>query len=213
MTSSTTSPQPPKVAVWLVKLFAPAEDSESILGDLLEEFSRFASKAGVAFARRWFWRQTVKSITHLFVHGFGRAPWSTTAAVAGGFLLLRFVSGLPDMLLSAITDHYLAFWSTHFQAYVWVLKGMLIAHLIAILFAGAIVALVAKGREMVATMTLALARCGLIGVALVWVGMHGPIDAAWVLSSCADPCVIVIGGIIIRASRSAAVSLRSGGVI
>ena len=208
MTHPADMLQPPSLALRLINLFAPVEDSESIVGDLLEEFSHLASNAGVAFARRWFWRQTVKSITHLFGRGFLGAPWSTAAVVAGGFLLLKFVSGLPDMLLSVLTDRYLAFWSTHFQAYSWVLKGMLPAHLIAIMFVGKIVALVAKGREMVATMMLALVLSGLIGVALGWVGMHRSLDVAWMLSSCADPLVIVMGGAIIRTRRTAA-SLRS----
>ena len=211
MTSPADFLRPPRIAAWLINLFAPAEDSASIVGDLLEEYSRCASRSGVAFARRWYWRQTVKSIAHLFACGFRGAPWSTAAAVAGGFLLLRFVSGLPDMLLSAITDRYLAFWSTHFPAYVWVLRAMLPAHFIAITFVGAVVALLAKGREMVATMTLALALCGLTGVALMWVGMHRPIDVAWVLLSCADPFVIVMSGAIIGTRRSAAGTLRSGG--
>jgi hypothetical protein len=210
MTSPADFLQPPRIAVWLINLFAPAEDSASIVGDLLEEFSRLASRSGVAVARRWYWRQTGKSIAHLFGCGFRGAPWSTAAAAAGGFLLLKLVSGLPDMLLSAITDRYLSFWSTHFQAYVWVLRGMLMAHLIAITFVGAAVALLAKGREMVATMTLALALCGLMGVAWIWVGMHRPLDVAWVLLSCADPFVIVLSGAIIRTRRSAAVSLPSG---
>jgi hypothetical protein len=201
--------QPPRLAVWLISLFAPVEDSQSIAGDLLEEFSCFAAKEGVAFARRWYWRQTVKSLTHLFGRGFRSAPWSTIAAVAGGFLLLRFVSGLPGMLLSALTDRYLAFWSTHFQAYSWMLKGMLPAHLIAIMFVGAIVALVAKGREMVATMMLALVLSGLIGAAFVWVGMHRPLDVSWILSSSAEPLVIVMSGALVRTRRSAAASLRS----
>jgi hypothetical protein len=211
MTAPADFLQPPRVAVWLVSLFAPAEDSESIVGDLLEEFSRLESRAGVAFARRWYWRQTVKSMAHLIGRGFRDAPWSTTATVVGGFLLLRFVSGLPNMLLSAITDRYLAFWSTHFQAYLWVLKGMLGAHLIARMFVGAVVAGVAKGREMVATLALALILCGLIGAALLWVGMHGPLDVTWVLWSCADPFVIVVSGAIVRTGRSAARSLPSGG--
>ncbi len=37
--------QPPRVAVWLVGLFAPAEESESITGDLVEEFSQLASRS------------------------------------------------------------------------------------------------------------------------------------------------------------------------
>ena len=75
---------------------------------------------------------------NLFGSGYRAAPWSTTAAAVGGFLLHRFVSGLPHKLLSAVTDRYLAFWSTHFNAYIWVLKGMTPVHLIASLFVGCV---------------------------------------------------------------------------
>ena len=85
MTSPADFRQPPRIAVWLVNLFTPAEEAESILGDLLEEFSHLASKSGVAVARRWYWRQTVKTITHLVDSGFCVAPWSTTAVVVGDF--------------------------------------------------------------------------------------------------------------------------------
>jgi hypothetical protein len=201
--------QPPRIATWLVDLFTLPEE-ESILGDIVEEFSQLALRSGVPFARRWYWRQTVKTIAHLFGTGFRVAPWSTAAAVVGGFLLLRFASGLPDKVLSVITDRYLAFWSTHFQAYMWVLKGMVIGHLMASLFVGCMVALVAKGKEMVATMTLALVLCTLIGAALVWVATHLPIDVAWMLWSCADPLAIVVGGAIVRTRRSAATTQPSG---
>lgn len=210
MTSPADFVQPPRVASWLLNLFTPPDEEESILGDLLEEFSLLASKSGVAFARSWYWRQAVKTTVHLFGTAFRVAPWSTTAAVVGGFLLHRFVSGLPNKLLSAVTDKYLFYWSAHFQAYLWMLKGLLIAHLILWIFVGCMVALVAKGREMVATMTLVLAQCALIGTAWVWVAMHGPMGVAWMLWSCAGPCAIVLGGAIVRMLRSAAKPLPSG---
>jgi hypothetical protein len=210
MTSTAEFVQPPRIASWLLNLFTPPDEEESIQGDLLEEFSLLASKSGVAFARTWYWRQAVKTIAHLFATAFRVAPWSTTAAVVGGFLLYRFVSGLPDKLLSAVTDKYLFYWSAHFQTYIWVLKGMVIAHLIFWMFVGCMVALVAKGREMVATMTLVLVQCALIGTAWVWVAMHGPMGVAWMLWSCAGPCAIVLGAAIVRMLRSAAKPLPSG---
>ncbi|PYU25301.1 MAG: hypothetical protein DMG30_05885 [Acidobacteria bacterium] len=51
MTSQADFVRPARIAIWLVKLFASAEE-ESILGDLLEEYSNLALKSGVAFARR-----------------------------------------------------------------------------------------------------------------------------------------------------------------
>jgi hypothetical protein len=210
MISPAYSARPPRIATWLVNLFAPTgEEAESILGDLQEEFLLLASKSGIPFARRWYWRQTVKTIAHLFGAGFRDAPWSMAAAAVGGFLLLRFVSGLPDKLLSAVTDRYLAFWSTHFEAYSWMLNGMGIAHLTVVTFAGCVVALVAKGREMGATITLALVISALLGFALIW-GTHRPIEVTWILWSCPDPLVIVFGGAIVRTRRSAAKTPPSG---
>jgi hypothetical protein len=209
MTSPPDLVRPPRLATWLVDLFASTEE-ESILGDLLEEYSDLASKSGVAFARRWYWRQTMKTIAHLADTGFRVAPWSTAAAVAGGFLLHRFVSGLPDKVLSAVTDRYLMYWSTHFKAYIWMLNGMLIEHLVLSMFVGCVVALAAKGREMIATMTLALVPCALMGGALIWVATHRPLDVAWMLWLFADPFAIVVGGAIVRTRRSAAKPLPSG---
>jgi hypothetical protein len=209
MTSPPDLVRPPRLATWLVNLFASTEE-ESILGDLLEEYSDLASKSGVAFARRWYWRQTMKTIAHLADTGFRVAPWSTAAAVAGGFLLHRFVSGLPDKVLSAVTDRYLMYWSTHFKAYIWMLNGMLIEHLVLSMFVGCVVALAAKGREMIATMTLALVPCALMGGALIWVATHRPLDVAWMLWLFADPFAIVVGGAIVRTRRSAAKPLPSG---
>jgi hypothetical protein len=211
MTSTEDFVQPPRIANWLLNLFTSADEEESILGDLLEEFAHFAGTSGVAFARRWYWRQTVKTIAHLVSAAFRGAPWSTTAAIVGGFVLLQLLGGLPDKVLSAVTDRYLTYWSSHFKAYMfWATDGMLIAHLILSMFVGCVVAVAAKGRETVATMALSLILCAMIGFALVWVAAHRPVDAAWALSSCAGPFAIVIGGGIVRMLRSAAKPLPSG---
>jgi vacuolar-type H+-ATPase subunit I/STV1 len=156
----------------------------------------------VVFARRWYWRQTAKTITHLACAAFRSAPWTMAAAIVGGFLLHGFLSGLPDKFLSAVTDRYLMFWSAHFQAYTWVLNGVGIAHLMASLLVGCMVAWAAKGREMVATMALALVFCGMFAAALVWVATRRPIDVAWLLWACSGPFAIVMGGLIVRTRRS-----------
>jgi hypothetical protein len=202
MTSHAQFVRPPRLATWLVNLFVSGEE-ESMVGDLCEEFWQIASTAGAAPARRWYWRQSGKTIAHLFCTGFRAAWWRTVAAIVGGFFVGGFVNGLPDKALSAVTDRYILFWSSHFQAYMWVLKGMLIEHLILSILVGCIVASAAKGREMVATITLALVRCALIGAAVLWVATHLPLDVAWMLWSLADPFAIVVGGAIVRTRRSA----------
>lgn len=211
MTSPADFVQPPRIAGWLLNLFIPADDEESILGDMREEFAHFATMSGVAFARRWYWRQSVKTIAHLVNDAFHGSPWSTTAAIVGGLVLLHFVSGLPDKVLSAVTDRYLTYWSNHFKVYMfWATDGMLIAHLILSMFVGCMVAMATKGREMVATMALSLILCGLTGFGLLWVATHRPVNAAWVLWSFAGPCAVVLGGAIVRMVRSAAKPLPSG---
>ncbi len=203
MTAQANIAQLPRLATWLVNLFISAE-GESIVGDLSEEFFLFASKSGVAFARRWYWRQSLKTIRHLIVAGFLAAPASVTAVVIGGFFLHGFVLRLPEKLLSALTDRYLAFWSTHFEAYVWLLNGMSVELIVASMFVGCMVALAAKGREMIAATMLAFVFCVLIGSAWVWIGTHGPISVAWMLWSCSDPVAILVGGAMVRMRRSAA---------
>jgi hypothetical protein len=96
MTSKPYLIQPPRIAVWLLNLFALTEGAESILGDLLEEFSLLVSKSGASSARRWYWRQTIKTVPQLAGVGFRTAPWMTTAAVIGGFLLRKLLAPLVE---------------------------------------------------------------------------------------------------------------------
>jgi hypothetical protein len=209
-----SSIQPPRIAVWLVGLFTPDQEAESIPGDLLEEFSNLASTSGVPFARRWYWRQSVKTVVHLFGTGFRVAPWTTAAAVAGGYLLANFVHGLPDKVLLAVTNRYLGYWSNHLKAYMfWASDGMWAANLILSMFVGCMVALAAKGREMVATMTLAIVFSTMVGVAyFASVAKHWPMDLAlsWMLFQCSDKFAMIVGGVIVRTARSAARVRPSG---
>jgi hypothetical protein len=94
MRSQPVFAQPPRIAVWLITLFALAEEAESILGDLLEEFSLLAAKSGTHSARDWYWRQTVKTVPRLAGFAFRTAPWMTTTAVVGGLLLRKLVAPL-----------------------------------------------------------------------------------------------------------------------
>jgi hypothetical protein len=197
------SVHPPRVASWLLTLFVPAELAESIQGDLLEESSALASQSGLAVARSWYWRQTLRTIAH-FSSAAIRA-WSTLVVVLGGFLLLRFVSGLSEKFLALVTDKYLAYWSAHLHAYVWLLRGIPVAHVIGSLLVGCMVALAAKGREVVATIALALIPCVMIAFSLLWLARLWPFDETivWLLWQYADPFAIVAGGVLVRKFRSA----------
>jgi hypothetical protein len=195
---------PPRLARWLITLFTHAEEAESIEGDLLEEFSSIASQSGNGAARRWYWRQTLETIPHMAACGFRAAPVTTLATVVGGFLLFRFVYGLPDTFLMAVTDRYLYFWQSHFNAYVFLsTDGMLLVHLLALVLLGCVVALAAKGREMIAAMMLGVVVCATGGVALLWFMVTGrvPIDGWMLAFRFADPFAIVMGGALARMCR------------
>jgi hypothetical protein len=211
MMSRASHIQPPRIAVWLVDLFTPDERAESIQGDLLEEFSHLASKSGVPFARRWYWRQTVKTVSQLMVVGFRTAPWSTTAAIAGGFLLRRFISGLPERAIFAVLHRYQVY-EHHFNTYrFFASSGIDIGHVIVFMFVGCMVALAAKGREMVSTMALGLVFSAMaVFGSLVMVTRTGDYAFLWRLTwYFADSFAIVIGGAIVRTRRSAATTLPS----
>ncbi len=55
------TPQPPRLAVWLLALRLRAEWVDFVLGDLEEEFHARHS-ASPSTANRWFWRQTLRCL-------------------------------------------------------------------------------------------------------------------------------------------------------
>lgn len=204
MTQTAPRPRPPRLATWLVELFASADQAESILGDLHEEFSDIASKSGVVTARRWYWRQSAKAIFHLAGAAFRVAPWSLAGVVLFGFLLRGFSFSLPESLVVAILRTQRPYSNHHVMAYMnFLTYGIPIAHVLTAALIGCVMGFFAKGREVVATVTLALVLFVLVGSALVHVAMRGPMDVVWMLWSFADPSGIVCGGVIVRKIRSA----------
>ena len=146
--------QPPRIAAWLVNLFSAPREAESILGDLHEEFSALTAKSGGGFAQGWYWRQSIKTVVHLVAAGFRSAPWSTSAAILGGFLLMRVTFRSYQPAMTALLDRYLVY-EHHPSAYLFMLSdGILIGHVLVATLVGTLVALVSKGREMSATTIL-----------------------------------------------------------
>jgi hypothetical protein len=203
MTSPANFIQPPRAATWFVHLFTTTEE-ESILGDLLEEYFHLASRSGVSFARRWYWRQTLKTIAHLLCASFRVAPLATTAAVVGGFLLRRVVSRLVEPPIFAVLERYRVF-DHHFSTYLFFAStGIDIGHLIAFFFVGCVVALGAIEREMAATMTLGLIF-GVMAVAgsVATLTRTGDAASLWRLTwYFADSFALVVAGAIVRMHRA-----------
>jgi hypothetical protein len=198
---------PPTVAVWLINLFASTEEAESILGDLLEEFSVLAFESGLPSARSWFWRQTIKTVPRLAGFGFRNAPWITSFGVMSGFLLRKLVAPMVGSATFAVLDRYQAFFECHFSAYLFFAStGLDIEHLITFLLIGFIVALVAKQTEMVATIILAFiwGAMAVFGSAYAAIST-GNAESLWRLTwYFADSFAIVGAGIIVRTHRLAA---------
>ena len=205
--------QPPRVASWLVDLFISGEHTESISGDLLEEFSDLASKSGVACARRWYWRQSLKTIAFSIATPFRAAPWSIVITVVGGYVLLTCGLTWPERGMMAVLDfcrHHVTPYYTQqqVQTYLFVLgNAILIGHLLMSLLTGSIVAAVAKGREIVATVMLgfvwALTAGTLLGV-LISKQSSDTVNVIPILVyDIGISVMIVVGGVIVRQSRSA----------
>ena len=189
----------PRIASWLVYLFAPGEQAEAIVGDMIEE--------GVRDARSqwWYWREAVRTSVHLAAAAISSAPWLTAAAVVGGFLLIRYTGTVPEKTLVAVLDRYQVY-ENHFDAYRFLTYyGLLICHVLTMAMIGCVVALVARGREMVSTLTLAFVQTflALLGffVVLARTGHWGGMPLGWML---AFPAATVVGGIIVRTRRSPA---------
>jgi len=66
------TPEPPQLAVWLLKRFVTGYRSESLLGDLLEEYESGRTSA-------WFWRETIAAL-FLVVMRTARLLYSRRAA-------------------------------------------------------------------------------------------------------------------------------------
>ena len=207
---------PPRMAVWLVDLFIPNEQAESIPGDMLEEFTVLASRSGFVAARHWYWRQSVKTIANLIASEFRVAPLSILGIVLGGYLLLAPAGSLPEQIIVAVLNlrrHHVTPYYTWSQAQTylfWFNGGILVGRMLLSLVVGCLVATAAKSREMIATMTLVFVLCAMTCFGLVWLARGGaPIVWGMLPWYVADWFAILLGGAIIRIWRSASTTAPS----
>lgn len=204
---------PPRGAAWLVSLFANAEEAESIFGDLSEEFSRLGSQSGVARARRWYWRQALKSLPHLFAATLRASPWSATVAIAAGFLVRRLIGRLPEFATFAVIERF-AIYEHHFTFYKFLASTALdIEHIFTFLLVGCVVALVARQREMAPAIALS-AIFGVMALVGSVFGVMRSGDYGYLLRLSwyfADSLAVVAGAIVVRTLRSNRNDLRVQG--
>jgi hypothetical protein len=214
MTPQPSPARPPRLAAWLVDLFASREQAESILGDLSEEFSDLASRSGIANARRWYRLQSAKTIAHLAGAAFHATPPWLAVALFLGFLLSWLSAGLPAKLIIALLRTQRPYSSRHYEAYVWLLAyGIPIVSITQSLLIGCVVALLARRREMLGAIALGLLRAAPIAWLLfIFFGRTPlarpviPFLGPFLFSRALDLIGIVIGGVIVRKARSASAS-------
>jgi hypothetical protein len=136
--------QPPRIATWLVGLFI-TEEQTGKQEQITDRFSEMALTCGSGPARRWYWKQSAKTIVRHIAREFRTAPWLIVGAAFGGALLFYLGTeylGLIRVLTITILNH-------HMTPYT-----LLIISLLESLIVGCLVAGVAKRREMIATMSL-----------------------------------------------------------
>lgn len=192
--------QPPPAAAWLLSLFADGEECDHLLGDLSEEYFERASQAGRASARRWYWRQIIKSLPHLVGLSFRTAPVTTIFAVAAGFAFRKLMAPRIEPALFALIDRTQVY-EHHFSVYRFLAStGIDIAHLLAFLLVGAFVAVIARRRAMAPAIALGMIYAGMTVAAMVFVvakyhDLGYLLRIKWYFS---DDLAIVVGAALVR---------------
>ena len=197
--------QPPRIARWLLTLFTPAEVTESIMGDLLEEFSGLVIKSDLAFARGWYWRQTLRTIAHAGGNGVSSAPWLMLGVILGGLWLIGFATRSSAHAMQTFLDAH-RLYESHPNAYLfWSKFPLEIGRVIICGLVGAIVALAAKRMEIIAVIAVSLLQIALFFAAVVAVIARGEAWFQWfiVMLQWNGLCSIatVVGGAIVRTCR------------
>jgi hypothetical protein len=172
MTAPRQSVHPPRLASWLIGMFASPQQEEAIDGDLLEEFSEIEVSRGKSVARRWYWKQSLKTSVQLFWTAVRSAPGLIAVTTVGAFFFLWATQSLPARLLIGVLDHYHGFFDAHFDGWLFCMHygGLIVGWSVAILL-GCLIGVVAKGKEIAATATFGLFR--IVGapiptIALFW---------------------------------------------
>ena len=141
---------PPRVADWLLNLFVQPHQAPQILGDLREEFSALVSRRRLKYARRWYWRQTVKTVPHLFYAQLAQKPWHSLATVVVGTILL-WLTNLPHVAVER--NYYPADWPQWLR-FAWLLAFSPVNSLLTGILVGWIVTRV--GKSLAGTILLSL---------------------------------------------------------
>lgn len=189
------APRPPRFAAWLIRIFSPPGSPEAVAGDPS--------------------RQALRTIPYLLAEGFRTAPWTIAALVTAAFLLRWYVSmitgaAINDALDAALTRLHMYDADDPRPYLFWLTTSMLLIRWIQNALVGAALAAIAKGREMVATISLAAAGIVLavpsIGVAVARTGDFGVLRT--LSHALLFSVTIVLAGALVKTLRSRATTAR-----
>jgi len=192
--------QPPVIAIWLIDLLIPEAQKESVKGDLLEESSDLATKYGESSARSWYWRHSTRTIARLMF----RTPWVVAIAVFGAFFAVIAVAGF--ILVQRLDiDAYVPF--TKSATYLLFLYGTGTLELLA---ASVVVAMLARGKETIATVLFGLTLL-LVFVAADMIAHRHALLLTHPTFLIVNSVLIAIVGVFVRKKRSKAERRLLGG--
>jgi hypothetical protein len=164
--------RPPRIASWMIGMFASQQQAEAIDGDLFEEFSEIKISRGEWAARRWYWKQSLNTSVHLFWTAFCSAPGLIAVTTIGAFSFLWATQWLPGRLVYGVLEHYSDFFDAHFYGWWFSVHygGAIVGWTVAILL-GCLIGAVARGKEIVAAATFGVFRivgAPILTIALFW---------------------------------------------
>ena len=200
--------QPPRIAAWLVALFIKEEQTGK-QEQIPDKFSDMALTCGRGAARRWYWKQSAKTIAGHIAQEFRTGPCLIFGAAFGGALL--FYLGMEHLdltrIIAILNHHVTPYYDPRGVARreFWMQNTLLIIGLLESLIVGCLVAGVAKRREMIATISLSIISL-VITVTGFWV--FAPVNAGFfphiLIDQLGASLLMIVGGIIVREARSSA---------
>jgi hypothetical protein len=210
--STKRSLHPPRLASWLVDLFTPYDQAESIAGDLHEEFVMYISEHRPVEARRWYWRQCVKTIAHCAIEALRTSWWSIAIIIVVCQLCLTFGGGLPEQawfgVLHLVRGGVTPYHANWYGYVFWLNTCLLAAHLLFCFLIGWAAALIAKGKELITTAALCIPVTSMFialtlrtaGIGIVSPGREH--SASFFLVNLVEPTVMfILSGWVVRDIR------------
>jgi hypothetical protein len=154
----TDAARPPRLATWIVTLFAPPKEAEAIVGDLHEEFTSLVEREGARAARWWYWRHSVRAAGDLALGPFIAHPWSSVAIGVAGLALSAAIGWSFTKVLEAIVLRYPVYAYVNGTIF-WRVTGPL-----PFIVTGWIAATVVRDRPMSAALSIVFALAALLAL-------------------------------------------------